>query len=256
MPLRQASLDTLKASHTPEAVRRRLEAGPPQSYLRDFVYGGVDGVITTFAVVSGVAGAGLDSSIVVILGAANLLADGFSMAVSNYLGTSAEQDRLERTRLTESSHIDVHPEGEREEVRQIFAAKGFAGRDLDRIVSVVTGDRQRWIDTMIREEYGLPIAAHSARRAAAATFLAFVSLGSLPLLAFIPNLVQTSVVAEPYKISAALTAAAFFLIGGVKARFVSMKWYRGGVETLLLGGTAASLAYLVGAILSGFKLPA
>jgi VIT1/CCC1 family predicted Fe2+/Mn2+ transporter len=252
MPAHNVSFDSLKATHTPEAIRQRLESGPPQSYLRDFVYGGVDGVITTFAVVSGVAGAGMASTIVIILGAANLLADGFSMAVSNYLGTRAEQERLGRARLIETSHIDLHPDGEREEVRQIFSAKGFSGDDLDRIVSVVTEDRRRWLDTMIQEEYGLQLEEHSAWRAATATFLAFFCLGSLPLLAFVPDLFHSAAVKEPYWISTALTAVALFLVGAIKARFVLLKWYRGGTETLLLGGAAAALAYLVGAILSRF----
>ena len=83
----------LKTTHTPDAVKNRLASRPPESYLRDFIYGGVDGIITTFAVVSGVAGASLASGVVIILGAANLVADGFSMAVSNYLGTRAERER-------------------------------------------------------------------------------------------------------------------------------------------------------------------
>jgi VIT1/CCC1 family predicted Fe2+/Mn2+ transporter len=240
----------LKTAHTPAAVRARLGTQPPQSYLRDFIYGGVDGVVTTFAVVSGVAGAGLASGVIIILGSANLIADGFSMAVSNFLGTNAERERIERARGIEGKHIDLYPDGEREEIRQIFAAKGFSGINLDEIVSVVTSDRSRWIDTMIREEYGLRLEERSSWRASTVTFMAFVLLGSLPLLAFLPGLFLWTATPHPYLASAILTAIALFLVGAVKARFLDRPWYRSGAETLLIGGTAAALAYLVGALLA------
>lgn len=249
--MRDLPISELKASHTPEAIQRRLHQRPRQSYLRDFIYGSIDGVITTFAVVSGVAGAGLSSGVIIILGAANLLADGFSMAVSNYLGTRAEQERTTQARTIEGQHIDFYPEGEREEIRQIFAAKGFGEEDLNRLVSVVTSDRSQWIDTMIREEYELPLVGRSAWRAALITFCAFVSLGALPLLAFLPNFFTARQYVHAYLVSTILTATSLFIVGAIKSRFVSAIWYRSGIEALLIGGAAALLAYFVGAVLGG-----
>ena len=85
--------------HSPRAIRERLSRPPKQSHLRDFIYGGIDGAVTTFAVVAGVAGVDLAATVVIILGVANLIADGFSMAVGNYVATRAElQERaLART---------------------------------------------------------------------------------------------------------------------------------------------------------------
>jgi VIT1/CCC1 family predicted Fe2+/Mn2+ transporter len=236
------SIDTLRTEHTPGAIQERLKSGPAHSYLRDFVYGGVDGVITTFAVVSGVAGAGLSSRIIVILGAANLAADGLSMAVGNFLGTRADCERLARARKVEEEHIRLYPEGEREEVRQIYAAKGFSGEELERAITVVTSNQKSWVDTMIREEYGLAVEPRSPWRAAIVTFGAFVLLGALPLVAFLGA-------SSPYLTSTILTGISLFLIGAIKARFVSRSWFSGGIETLLVGGAAASVAYGVGALL-------
>jgi VIT1/CCC1 family predicted Fe2+/Mn2+ transporter len=237
--------------HTPAAIQDRLRAGPGHIYLRDFIYGAVDGIVTTFAVVSGVAGAGLSSGIVIVLGAANLVADGFSMAVSNYLGTRADRQLVERARRIEEEHIDAYPDGEREEVRQIFAAKGLSGDDLERMVSVVTSDRSRWIDTMIQEEYGLTLEGSSPLRAAAVTFSAFILSGALPLVSFLCELFSPGSLIEPFFMSSLMAGAALFLVGAIKGRFVFQKWYWSGAETFTVGGTAAALAYLVGAVLRG-----
>jgi VIT1/CCC1 family predicted Fe2+/Mn2+ transporter len=244
----------LEAEHTPAAIRRRLQYGPRHSYLRDFVYGAVDGAVTTFAVVSGAGGAGLSSGVVIILGIANLTADGFSMAVSNFLGTRAEEELRESARKEEELHVREVPEGEREEIRQIFAAKGFRGEDLEKVVEVITADRKRWVDTMMTEELGLSLNGASPGRAALTTFIAFGLVGSFPLAPFLYQWAFPGVLFDPFQTSAFVTAAAFFIVGALKGRFVNRNWYRAGLETLLLGGVAASLAYGVGFLLQKIVL--
>ena len=141
----------LEHRHDPAAIAARLARGARPNYLRDWVYGGIDGAVTTFAIVAGVVGAALSANIVIILGLANLIADGVSMAAGNYSATKTEHDELERTREMEHRHIAMDPDGEREEVRQIFRAKGFEGETLDRAVEAITADRERWISTMVTE---------------------------------------------------------------------------------------------------------
>src|SRR5918993_2054889 len=102
----------MEHEHTVEAIGERLAAGPRHNYLRDWIYGGIDGAVTTFAVVTGVVGANLSPAIILILGFANLVADGFSMAASNFLGTRAEHDDIKRIEKIEHRHIEFEPEGE------------------------------------------------------------------------------------------------------------------------------------------------
>jgi VIT1/CCC1 family predicted Fe2+/Mn2+ transporter len=236
----------MEHEHTAEAIDARLAAGPGHNYLRDWIYGGIDGSVTTFAVVTGVVGAGLSPVVIVILGFANLIADGFSMAASNFLGTKAEHDDIRRLEAIERRHIEVAPEGEREEVRQIFARKGFSGVDLDRVVELITADRERWIQTMLADEYGLPHSARSPWLAAASTFSAFVVCGLVPLIPFLfgfDKALQLSLIA---------TAGVFFAIGSFKSRWSTSLWWRSGVATLLVGSAAAGLAFFVGVALQSF----
>lgn len=231
--------------HDPEAIRRRLAAGPGVSYLRDWIYGGIDGAVTTFAVVAGVVGAQLSSGVVVILGIANVLADGFSMAAGNYSGTKSEHELRQHLVAIEHRHIDEDPHGEREEIRQIFERKGFTGELLDRIVAVITGERGRWVRTMLSEEYGLPHQDRKPLRAAFSTFSAFVVCGSAPLAPYLLGAEN----AFPWSVG--LTAAVFFAIGSVQSRWSIYAWWQAGMSTLGIGAAAAGLAYLVGYLLRG-----
>lgn len=233
----------LEHGHTPAAISERLSSGPRHNYLRDVIYGGIDGSVTTFAVVAGVVGAELSPAVILIMGFANLAADGFSMAASNFLGTKAEREDLEHLATVELRHIEVIPEGEREEVRQIFEAKGFEGEELERVVALITADRSRWVRTMLTEEYGLPAEIRSPWRAALATFAAFCLCGLVPLVPFVFG------AREAFGLSALLTASVFFAIGSAKSRWSTASWWRSGLSTLAVGGLAASLAYAVGLLL-------
>lgn len=245
------SRQSLASSHSRDQIRERLDQGHRVDYLPDFIYGAIDGTVTTFAVVSGVAGADLSSGIVIVLGLANLVGDGFSMAASNYSGTRVEQQLRQRMRSREADEIEIYPEGEREEVRQIYAAKGFQGDELETVVRVITSDKQQWIDTMMSEEMGIGPSQRSPIKAAAATLVAFVVVGFIPLISFVMQAISPGGLGDAYLSSIILTAIAFFCVGAVKSRFVDQYWLVSGIETLALGGSAASLAYVVGWSLRG-----
>jgi VIT1/CCC1 family predicted Fe2+/Mn2+ transporter len=238
--------------HTPSAIRERLALGPTHSYLRDFVYGAIDGTVTTFAIVAGVEGASLSAGVVCILGVVNLLADGFSMAASSFLATRTEQLQLEKARQIEREHIARFPEGEREEIRQLFAQKGFSGEILEQIVEVITADEERWVQTMLTEELGLRLSGPSPWRAAVTTFLAFVGVGIVPLLSYFVGIFWPMAIPHAFWISCVLTGLAFFTVGAMKSQFIHEPWYWTATVTFLLGGFAAVVAYIVGFVLRYF----
>jgi VIT1/CCC1 family predicted Fe2+/Mn2+ transporter len=236
----------LKREHQPAAIRRRLSAQPRHSPLADAVLGGIDGCVTTFAVVAGAAGGGLPHSVIVVLGFANLAADGFSMAASNYLSVKSRREEVHKARREEETHIAEVPRGEREEIRQIFRKKGFNGGVLEKVVDVITRDDNLWIQTMLMEEHGLQIEGRRPLQAGLATFAAFVAAGLMPLLPFlIPGLAAEHELAA----SIVVTALAFLSIGVLKGMVLRIPVIRSGMETLILGGTAAALAYATGHVL-------
>ncbi len=228
----------LEYSHTAEAIRLRLARGARVNYLRDWIYGAIDGGVTTFAIVAGVVGANLPSTVVLLLGFANLVADGFAMAASNYSGTKAERDDYRRVLDVERRHIALVPEGEREEIRQIFASKGFAGDDLERIVHLISCDAELWAKTMAVEEHGLSPTLRWPPLAALSTFAAFILCGIIPLITFLAvGGLGSCVVA---------IGATFFGVGAIKSRWSPVAWWRSGLETLVIGMSAAGIAFAIG----------
>ncbi|PCH66236.1 MAG: hypothetical protein COC12_13480 [Rhodobacteraceae bacterium] len=228
--------------HSLQEIDARIDSPPGRGVLRDVVYGSIDGSVTTFAIVAGVAGAGLPSFVIIALGLANVLADGFSMAAGNYSGAKAERDNLERIRAIEIRQIAENPEGERREVRAILSRKGLSGKVLDDATEAVTSDHETWIDLMLEGEYGLGGVDPHPMRAALATFISFLVAGMVPLMPFVLGLDNA------FTLSAWMTGAVFFAIGTLKSRWALTAWWRSGIETLLIGGTAAIIAYVVGTL--------
>ena len=226
--------------HSPEEIAERLDSQSDSTRLRDAIFGGIDGTVTTFAIVAGVQGAGLSAGIVVALGLANVLADGFSMAAGNYAGTKAVADDRRRLWAVEERHIRTNRKGELDELDQILARKGLSGTVRKDAGAMISEDKEQWISMMLSEEYGLPATDPRPVRAALVIFIAFVAAGLLPLfpyLLMLPSAFNWSIV---------ISGLTFFAIGAIKARWSLAPWWRSGFETLLIGGTAASLAFFVG----------
>lgn len=236
----------LVQEHHRDAISRRLGNPGRSQLISAGVLGGIDGCVTTFAVVAGSFGAGFSTTVALVLGFANLLADGFSMAVSNHEAMSAQQDLVESVRQMEREHIRKVPEGEREEIRQIFAAKGFESPVLETIVDTISQNETLWVETMLREEHGLQETHDSPVQAALTTFVAFVTVGTMPLL---PLLLPVLSALQQFLLSTVIAGCMFFAIGSLKSLVLGQPVIRAGIRTLLTGGMAALLALLAGYLL-------
>lgn len=219
-----------------------------QKYLREFVYGGMDGCVTTFAVVAGSVGAGLNSSIVIILGFANLLADGFSMSVGAYLSSKSDRDNYEKFKKKEYWKIDNELESEIEEMRKLYLAKGFEGELLDRVVDTVAANRELLVHDMMENQHNIYDHQKPPLTIGIVTYISFLLIGIIPLIVYVWDYIF-KVSGNLFYWSSILTSVGFIIIGYLKSRISGIKLTRGIFETLSLGIIAAGVSYFVGKFL-------
>jgi VIT1/CCC1 family predicted Fe2+/Mn2+ transporter len=246
-------LSASEAAHSPDAIARASEehGAASHKYIGDMVYGGLDGIVTTFAIVSGVAGANLGAGIVLILGLANLLADGLSMAAGAYLSLRSEREYYQREREREAWEVDHFPDGERLELVELYTAKGYSEEDAETLVNIQSKNKETWLDEMMVQELGLLPDDRIPILSGAATLGAFVIAGSVPLLAYLLGLFVSLDPGTSFAITLGLSGLALFGLGAAKVLITKGKWFRSGMEMLVVGGLAAGVAYLVGYLLRG-----
>lgn len=232
-----------KVIHKKNTILNKFE-----DYLGEFVYGGIDGCVTTFAIVAGSVGAGLESSIIIILGFANLFADGFAMSIGAYLSSKSERDNYSKHKEIEYWEVKNMPEIEKDEIREIYHTKGFKGELLEKIVEVITSDKDNWVDIMMKEELEMIEEQKSPLIMGIVTYVSFILIGLIPLSIYVWDRI-ISVTGNLFVWSSALTALGFIIIGTLKTNVTQTNVGRGILETLVLGVAAAFVSYYVGDLL-------
>ncbi|MBI3336003.1 VIT1/CCC1 transporter family protein [Candidatus Peregrinibacteria bacterium] len=234
----------MSLSHTDEAHGHRL--GP---FIHNIVYGGSDGIVTTFAVVAGSVGASLPSAVIIILGLANLLADGTSMGTGAYLSLRSERDQYKRIRKEELREIEDDPKEETEEIREAFHRRGFRGETLHRAVTTITSNKKVWVDTMMWVEHQMaPNMFDKPLVHGMITFVSFVIFGSIPLLPYLFG------VAPQHRFMVAMisTGIALTILGLTRSIVTKERLFRGPLEILSIGAIGAFVAYIIGVALKGW----
>ncbi|HYG16119.1 MAG TPA: VIT1/CCC1 transporter family protein [Bacteroidia bacterium] len=222
-----------------------------QEYLGEFVYGGIDGCVTTFAVVAGAAGANLGSDVILILGFANLFADGFAMSVGSYLSAKAQRENYEKHKRREYWEIENYRDREIEEIREIYKAKGFEGELLEKAIEVITADKDRWVDVMMKEELKMLEDGKPPLRSGLMTFFSFIIVGFIPITVYVADYAFDLALKNAFVWSGIFTAIGFISIGYMKSIVNTTSRKKGILETLILGTVAALVAYFLGDFLEG-----
>ena len=240
-------------AHTAEAIAEAAErhGGAGSKYLGEMVYGGLDGIVTTFAVVSGVAGAQLGTPVILILGLANLFADGFSMATGSYLSTKSEHEYYRKEWQREAWEVEHFPDGERAELAAVYGQRGYSEDEARQLVDIQSREPRRWVKAMMVDELGMLEDESNPLLHGVATFVAFLLAGSLPLVIYLLGLGFTIPHAVTFPISMTLSGLALFALGAMKVLVTKLNPVRSGFEMLIVGGLAAGVAYAVGALLKG-----
>ena len=244
------------ALHELAVIRKDAEerhGSESSKYIGNMVFGGLDGIMTTFAVVSGVAGAQLNPAIIIIMGLANLFGDGFSMGLGAFLSRKSEKEYYDHEYEREAWELANYPEGERQELLEIYLKQGYPPADAQKIVDVKTANKELWLSAMMNEELGLMKDDSSPLGAALTTFFSFLVTGSLPLLVYLAALLFnfTLSATTSFLISVVLSGVALFALGAAKYFVTRRNPFFSGFEMPIVGGCAAGVAYLVGSLLKG-----
>lgn len=223
-------------------------------YLKEIVYGGTDGIVTTFAVVAGFSGASISSDsalplsfiTVLLFGLANLFADGLSMGLGNYLSLRAEHDVYKAAEAKERHEIRHSTEMESLETIDILVEKGYSKPDAQALLALLQKNEDYWVDWMMHHELEMenPEGTNPLYNGLA-TFISFLIFGAIPLLPFFV-LSQETPAQSAFSASTFATFIALVLLGVVKWRVIGQGLIRSVLEILLVGGTAAIVAYFVG----------
>jgi vacuolar iron transporter family protein len=220
-------------------------------YVKSFVYGGLDGIITTFAVVAGVAGAQLSASVVLILGFANLVADGISMAFGDYLSSKAEGEYGRNERKRENEAMSKSKKVPLAHMIRIYMKQGFNRKQASSIAKVVCKNKEACVEVMLNHELGISKPGGNPVKNALTTFGSFAIFGFVPLIAYVFANFIPLFGGYTFEVASVLTGLTLFVLGAVKYKITGMNWFKSGMEMLLIGGGAAIAAYLIGYFVSG-----
>lgn len=215
--------------------------------IRQVTFGMNDGVVSVFALLAGIAGAGQDSQTIVITLIAATVAGALSMAAGEFISSKSEGDFFNHEIEQERLEIKLCPDIEREELRQIYRKKGFSGELLEQVVETLSADEQRWVKEMVVDELGVTELDHeSSLKTAAVIFVAFCLGASFPTLPYVILAPMGFEAALIFKIATGITVGGLFLAGALKKFVTGVNWFKSGLEMVLVGAFAFGISYIIG----------
>lgn len=245
--------DASRVYHQAKAKGESTEAHQTEGgLLKPIIFGGLDGILTSFAIVAGSAGGNLSPNVVLVLGFSNIFADALSMGVGEFLSSKANNEWILSERARESWEMENYPEGEIAEMIDIYREKGMTQEDAELVITTMAKYKDFFVDIMMQQELELQVPeddhVQESMKEGVVMFCSFAFFGALPLLGYviIPILYPTLGESELFTSACVVTGMVLFLMGSIKSNFCSQHWFSSGIETLLLGGACATVAYTIG----------
>jgi len=212
------------------------------NWLRDVILGGQDGLVNILGIILGVIAGGGSKAVLLAAGFAAAITESISMGAVGYTSAVSERDYYQAERARESAEIDATPEAERQEIRDIYAAKGFAGELLDRVVDTITANRDSWLATMMDEELHLqPVQTPDIMRSAVVITIATLIGHFIPLLPFVWLSRTTALIT-----AIVLSALVLFGVGAYESVTLVGDWRKNGLKMVVIGLGAAAIGFLIG----------
>lgn len=223
-------------------LRERHGISGIRSQLREAVFGIQDGLISTLGALTGIAAGTQSRDVVVISGFVIVAVESLSMAAGSYTSSKSQREYLERLLREEEEEIARNPEGERQELVEMYRARGFTDAEIAVIANRLLSNPKLLLEDMAHKELGIsPEALEEPLGNAVVMGVSYVFGGLFPTLPYLLLPMQT---AMPVSIIGALVA--LFLVGGLKGRFVKQTWWRSGLEMLTIAGIAALAGVVIG----------
>jgi vacuolar iron transporter family protein len=224
------------------APPRHREQHRRTNWLRDVILGGQDGLVNILGIILGVIAGGGSNTVLLATGFAAAITESISMGAVGYTSTVSERDYYQAERAREAAEIDAAPEAEQQEIRDIYAAKGFSGDLLERVVETITANRDRWLETMMSEELRLQaVETPAIVRSAVVITIATLVGHLLPLVPFLALSRTPALV-----LAIGLSAVALFGVGVYSAVTLVGDWRRSGLQMVVIGLGAAAIGFGIG----------
>ena len=227
---------------TGTAERRHREKHRQTNWLRDVILGGQDGLVNILGIILGVIAGGGSKTVLLAAGFAAAITESISMGAVGYTSAMSERDYYQAELARETAEIEATPEAERQEIRDIYAAKGFAGELLDRVVDTITANRGAWLATMMDEELHLQrVETPDIFRSAVVITIATLIGHLIPLLPFV-WLSRTAALIT----AIVLSALVLFGVGVYSSVTMTGDWRKNGLKMVVIGLGAAAVGFLIG----------
>lgn len=245
---------------TPAEEKHKIAQG---QFIKSLIYGGLDGIISTFVVICSIEGGSFNPVYALVLGFSNLIGDGISMGVGDYLSSKADMEQQQTEYQREKWEFEHNPEGEITEMIELLQDKGVSPEDTELIIRTTAKYPELFLDQMMYYELGfMPLEEDEKPiKKGFLTFLAFCAFGLVPMMSYVGfgyvpwNTISALKGFNPtFAISCVATAATLLLLGAVKARFSNENRFLSSLKTLFTGGVACAIAWLIGFFLSKYIL--